>query len=71
MSSNSASACGGVSTTIGPGVRSTMPTKYTVSAFAVRNSDSDPISSEKMRISLSAAPASWKPLRNAVVDAPA
>ena len=27
MSSNTASACGGVSTTIGPDVRSTMPTK--------------------------------------------
>ncbi len=48
-----------------------MPRKYTVSAFAVRNTDSDPISSEKMRIELSSTPMSWKPLRIAYVDAPA
>ena len=42
-----------------------------MSAFAVRNTDSDPISSEKMMIELSSTPASWKPFRIAYVDAPA
>jgi hypothetical protein len=58
MSSKIPSASGGVSTTIGPDARSTMPMKYTVSAFAVTNSDSDPSSSENIRISLSFAPTS-------------
>jgi hypothetical protein len=43
---------------MGPDDRSTMPTKYTVSAFAVRNSDSESVSSENIRISLSFAPTS-------------
>ena len=37
-----------------------------MSAFAVRNTDSAPISSEKMMIELSSTPTSWKPLSDRV-----
>ena len=46
MSSTPPSAIGGVSTTIGPLVRSRKLMTYTVSALAVRNRDFESISSE-------------------------
>ena len=42
-----------------------------MSAFAVKNSDAESISSEKIRTWLSSAPASSSPLRSATVEAPA
>ena len=59
-SSERASAFGGVSSTIGPLLRSSVPMKYTVSAFAVRNSDFASIRVENTRISLSFTPAARK-----------
>ena len=61
MSSKIASASGGVSTTIGPELTSMIERKYTVSAFAVRNSDSEPMSSEKIATVLSCTPTLRKP----------
>jgi hypothetical protein len=41
-----------------------------VSAFAVKNSDRESISSEKISTSPSAMPASWNPFRMANTDTP-
>jgi hypothetical protein len=70
MSSTPPSAIGGVSTTIGPLVRSTKDMVYTVSALAVRNRDLLSISSEKMTTELSSAPMLSIPCRMAYSDAP-
>ena len=60
----------GTSITIGPDVRSTKARKYTVSEFAVRNSDAESMSSGKMRTWLSSTPTSRKPRRIASIEAP-
>jgi hypothetical protein len=59
-----------MSMTIGPSARFRLPQKYTVSAFAVRNSDSESISPENRMNSLSTIPTSAKPVRRAHSDTP-
>src|SRR6476646_3126787 len=60
----------GSSTTIGPFVKSRNEMKYSVSQFAVRNSDAESINSGNASTSLSCTPMPKNPRRIAANDAP-
>ena len=61
---------GGTSSTIGPSAKLMKVMKYTVSQFAVKNSDAESISSEKIKIEPSCTPIDRNPSCMAANDAP-